>query len=217
MAIIRFIVGFSVLMILTLSSTAQTRDVLEEKRRGIIKDISYTNDLLKKNIRKRNLSINQLAIIREKISLRKQLIYQLETDIETINSKILENQIIIESLKGDLEDIKEEYAKLIYYAYKNRSSYDRIMFVFSATDFNQAYRRLKYLRHYNQYRRKQAASIHATQGIIQEKIAELSVDKDKKYNLLKDKKHEANLLADEQSNQKSAVQQLSQKEQELKN
>jgi len=193
----------------------QDRSELEKKRKSIIEDISYTNDLLKKNAQQKQLTVNQLAIINQKIKLRHNLILQLENDIDIINRKILENQIIIESLRNDLEKIKEEYAKLVYYAYKNRSSYDRLMFVFSSKDFNQAYLRLKYLRQYNEYRRQQAASIQATQTIISEKIVELNEDKSNKEILLGRRQSEKGLLAEEERNQKVVINKLSQKEQKL--
>ncbi len=204
------------LFTLTLNLSAQNRDKLEEQRRSLIKEIKYTNELLEKNRKRKNLTINQLAIIKQKIDLREKLIYQLENDLDGISRQILENQIMIESLKEDLSDIKKEYAKLVYYAYKNRNSYDRLMFVFASKDFNQAYRRLKYLRHYNQYRRKQAQSINATQTVIQEKIAELKDARQEKSKLLDQRQRESNILSEEKVNQKQAVTQLSQREKKLK-
>ena len=194
----------------------QKRDKLEEQRRSLIQEIKYTNQLLEKNKKKKNLTLNQLAIIKQKIDLREKLIYQLENDLNGISQQILENQIMIESLREDLSEIKAEYAQLVYYAYKNRNSYDRLMFIFSSEDFNQAYRRLKYLRHYNQYRRKQAQSIKATQTVIREKISELKEARNQKSNLLDQRQRETQILGEERSNQKSAVQKLSQREKKLK-
>lgn len=207
---------FIFLVIISFAVYPQKRDKLEEKRNSLIKEINYTNKLLKKNKQRKNLTINQLSIVNEKIELREKLIYQLENDLMGIKQQILENQIMIESLKKDLSDIKEEYAKLIYYAYRNKNSYDRLMFIFASEDFNQAYRRLKYLRHYNRYRRKQAENIYATQEIIKEKIAELNQARQNKQELLKRRRREQDLLADERSNQKRVVNKLSKREKELK-
>lgn len=215
MAVNRIYIIFILIFLFFQFGHAQNRTELEERRKSLIQDISYTNNLLKQNAKQKQLTVNQLSIINQKLKLRQNLIVQLEADMDIINRKILENQIIIESLKGDLEKIKKEYAKLVYYAYKNRSSYDRLMFVFSSKDFNQAYLRLKYLRQYNDYRRQQAASIQATQNIIAEKIEELNQDKNNKEVLLGRRKSEKSLLAEEESNQKSAIQKLSQKEQSL--
>lgn len=206
----------SLLLLFFVSGFSQERTELEKKRRSLIKEIKYTNDLLQQNRQKKNLTLNQLAIIRKKVNLRQQLIYQIENELSTINRQILENQILIESLKNDLEEIKEEYAKMIYYAYKNKNSYDRLMFIFSADDFNQAYRRLKYLQHYNLYRRKQAESISATQLVIKEKISELNSSKQEKTEILGQRQKETKLLNSEKSNQNKVVQNLSQKEKELK-
>ncbi|WP_462280731.1 murein hydrolase activator EnvC family protein [Salinivirga cyanobacteriivorans] len=200
----------------SISLFSQNRDKLEEQRRSLIQEIKYTNQLLEKNKKRKNLTLNQLAIVKQKIDLREKLIYQLENDLNGISQQILENQIMIESLREDLSEIKAEYAQLVYYAYKNRNSYDRLMFIFSSEDFNQAYRRLKYLRHYNQYRRKQAQSIKATQTVIQEKISELKSARNQKSTLLDQRQRETKILGEERSNQKSAVQKLSQREKKLK-
>jgi septal ring factor EnvC (AmiA/AmiB activator) len=213
---LRFIILISLFILTSSFVFSQERSELEKKRRSLIKEIQYTNDLLKQNRQQKNLTLNQLAIINKKVNLRKQLIYQIENDLSSINQQILENQILIESLKNDLEEIKEEYAKLIYYAYKNKSSYDRVMFVFSAEDFNQAYRRLKYLQHYNRYRRKQAESIAATQLIIKEKIAELNNSKTEKTEILANRQKERDILNSEKNNQRKVVQTLSAKEKQLK-
>lgn len=215
MAIVR-IYTFLLILLISGSTFGQQRGELEQKRRDLIKDINYTNELLQKYRKQKNLTINQLAIIKEKIGLRQKLIYQLENDLDGISQQILENQIMIESLKEDLSDIKDEYARLVYYAYKNQNSYDRLMFIFSSEDFNQAYRRLKYLRHYNRYRRKQAQSINATQTIIKEKIAELKSAREQKSQLLSQRQKESEILSDEKQNQKKAVQNLSQREKKLK-
>lgn len=215
MALRLYVIFFSLLLVSSISY-AQKRNQLEQKRRTLIEEINYTNKLLKKNKRKKSLTLNQLAIVNQKISLRQKLINQIENDLQNISQQILENQIIIESLKDELKSIKEEYAKLVYYAYKNRNSYDRLMFIFSSEDFNQAYRRLKYLRHYNRYRRKQAESIYATQTIIEDKIIELNHARENKQTILARRQEEKEILSDERSNQKTAVNQLSAKERELK-
>jgi septal ring factor EnvC (AmiA/AmiB activator) len=207
---------YALLLFTFFAGFSQERTELEKKRRSIIKEIKYTNDLLQQNRKQKNLTLNQLAIIRKKVTLRQQLIYQIENDLKTISQQILENQILIESLKNDLEVIKEEYAKMVYYAYKNKNSYDRLMFIFSADDFNQAYRRLKYLQHYNRYRRKQAESITATQVVIKEKIDELNGAKKEKTEILGQRQKEKQLLDSERSNQSQVVQKLSKKEKELK-
>ncbi len=62
----------------------------------------------------------------------------------------------------NLTNLKLEYAKMIYYAYKNEDAYSRLMFVFAAKDFEQAFMRLKYLQQYSDYRHKQAELIAST-------------------------------------------------------
>ena len=76
------------------------------------------------------------------------------------------------------------YAQSIRYAYKTRSSYDMLAFLFSSQDFNEALRRLKYLRKYRDYRKEQANKIRVAQGEIVEKINVLNTQRSQKDVLL---------------------------------
>src|SRR3989344_1012373 len=129
-------------------SLAQTKSDLEKKKKQLLNDISYTNKLLKENEEKTKNTLTQLSLIKKKMSDRQELIFTINSEINYIDKQILNNNEIINSLKKDLLKLKEDYAKMLYYANRNKSFYSRIMFVFAAKDFNQAYKRMKYLQQY---------------------------------------------------------------------
>ena len=124
-----------------------------------------------------------------------------------LNRQINENNQSISGLKKDLAKLKGEYAKMIYYAYKNQDAYSRLMFVFAAKDFEQAFMRLKYLQQYSEYRHKQAEIIINTQKSLNEKIQELEAKKSDKKVLLSSEETEKKNLTSEK-NEKEQVQQL---------
>jgi len=114
-----------------------------------------------------------------------------------------------------LARLKEEYAEMIYYAHKNRSSYDKLMFIFSSSDFNQAYKRLKYFQQYSAYRKTQVLLIEETQAQIKQKLSDLENLKLAKVDLLRSFETERSKLNAEKIQQDQTMSTLSKKEKEL--
>lgn len=210
---------FSIVLFLVSSvgySGAQSKKELEQKKKKNQKEIEYTNKLLKENKKNKNKSYNTLLILNRKISLRNELIASVNSEIKLLNVKIDKSTQEINSLAKELMLLKQDYAKMIYYAYKNRSSYDRLMYILSAKDFNQAYQRLKYLQQYSGYRRKQAMSIVKNQKKLQKKLTELQQRINEKQVLLKEQQDESIQLFKEKDEQNEMLLTLKSKESDLK-
>lgn len=198
------------------TSFAQNKNELEEKKKELQKEISLTNKLLNETKKNKELTLDEVLKLKSKISLRVELISAIDQEIRFVNKQINRNQEVILSLQKDLEKLKQEYAKMIYYAFKNKSTYNKIMFVFSSSSFNQAYKRLKYIQQYSEYRKKQGAAIVETQRELIAKIAELEKSKQEKSALLSLEQQEKQKLAVEQAEQETNVKKLQSKEQELR-
>jgi septal ring factor EnvC (AmiA/AmiB activator) len=104
---------------------------------------------------------------------------------------------------------------MIYYAYKNKNIYDRLIFIFSSEDFNQAYQRMKYFEHYNEYRKQQALLIQLKQKRLTIKMEELASVRDEKNALLTAEESQRQQLTVEREEKNRSVQTLSKKEKEL--
>lgn len=143
------------------------------------------------------------------------MINNINEEIQTTNQQIELNNEILADLKKDLLHLKEEYAQMIYYAYKNRDSFDRLMFIFSARDFNQAFRRVKYFQQYAAYRETQAELIVKTQDDIAVTIQNLENFRNEKFTLLTRLEEERDKLNQERSLQNKTYQTLTKKEKEL--
>jgi septal ring factor EnvC (AmiA/AmiB activator) len=194
---------------------AQSKKELENRKKQLQKEIIQTENLLNETKKNKKLSLNQLVTLNKKISIREQLIATIQAEIRLAEKQINDNKAIITSLENDLQKLKEEYAKMIYYAYKNQDAYSRIMFIFSAKDFSQAYRRLKYMQQYSHYRHKQAEMIVKTQELLYKKIAELEEKIRQKQELLIVEEQEKQQLAKEKSEQEKTLIQLQEQEKEL--
>lgn len=192
------------------------KNVLENKKKKLRAEIKNINELLHNTKTSKRLSMNQVAIINKKISVREELIATINYEIRLINKEISENQSAVNNLKATLEKLKKDYAAMIYFDYRNRDEYSKLMFLFAADNFNQAYQRYKYSQQIAEYRRKKAASIQETQASISEKIEELNKRKSEKRELLTSEEQEKNNLAREKTEQEGNLVQLQVKEKELK-
>jgi septal ring factor EnvC (AmiA/AmiB activator) len=205
------------LIFLTSISFSQSRKDLELRKKKKQQEIAYTNKLLNETRRNKNKSLNELVLLNNQISNRRQLINAINDQISEIDEKIDLNKSIIESMEDDLDKLKKEYAKLIYFAWKNKSSYDKIMFLLSSEDFNQAYKRMLYFKQYSEFRKKQVEAIKETEEILIRLIADLEKEKETKRNLIELQYEETKSLSYEKSAKSSIVLHLKEKESDLQN
>lgn len=203
-------------IVVVATSFGQSRKALEQQKSKIRKEIDYKNQLLKETKKTKKKSLNQLVLIRKKIRSRENLISTLRSEQELIEGEISGLKSEIERKEDELEALKDEYAKMIYHAYKTRSSYDKIMFVFASEDFNQAYKRLKYLQQYSQFRQAQADQIVKTKAQLDSTIANLEDKKIEKEVLIQNTQNERNSLAEDIGEKQKVFNELNSKEKELK-
>ncbi len=192
------------------------RTVLERKKSRLKSDIAYKNTLLKKNEKERNSTLNQLVLLQDKISKRLELIATINSEVKYLNSEIEKNEELIASMERDVKTLKEEYAKMIQFAYRNRRGYDKIMYVFASTDFNQAYKRLRYLQQYSEFRKKQTDDIKRLESVLLEKNADLLAERSEKETLRSTENNQKVTLAEEKNQQQSIYANLQSREEELK-
>lgn len=204
------------LLVLPTASLAQDKKVLQEKKQQLQKEIQYTNQLLSETEKSKKTSLNQLRQIDKQISSREQLIQTMEEEIGMVEDTIVQLSASIDTLEAALIQLKEEYARMINYAYRNRNDYDRLMFILSSENFYQAFKRLKYFQQYSTYRKSQAEKISQQQMLLDAKINLLTAIKKSKEGLLKAKLQERNQLSTQKVKKVEVVNSLKGKEQKLK-
>ncbi|MEE4197645.1 MAG: peptidoglycan DD-metalloendopeptidase family protein [Bacteroidales bacterium] len=196
---------------------SQTREELEEKKQKTEQEIKLANELLDQTQQSKSAGLNKLLILKKRIGLREQLINDISNQINYLEQVIKDKNKRINQLESDLNKLKSEYARMIYFAYKNRNNYDRLMFILASDDFNQAYRRIKYFEQYAKYRKKQASLIFATQKTLEYEIESLKQQKSEKEDLLVQKERERNALTNERVRENQQVARLKSKESQLRN
>ena len=195
---------------------AQTKSELEKKKDQLRKDIEITNKILEETRKNKSVSLNQLVALNRKIGMRQELISTITRESLILQYQIDQTNGSIATLEQEMKQLKEEYAKMIYFAYKNQSAYQRLMFIFSSRDFNQAYKRLRYMQQYSDYRKQQKENIEKTQRELTRQREELIGQKQAKMELLANLEGEKQQLTAEKTEQVEVVSTLQKKEQQLK-
>jgi len=193
----------------------QTKQTLENKKKKLNEEINEINSLLNETKVGKKASLNQLVAINKKISIREELISTIMAEIHQLNRGIKRSEKEIEKLKENLTKLKADYARMIYFAERNRDSYSRLVFIFASGDFNQAYMRLKYFQQYSQFRKQQAQEIINAQALLIAKINELKEKRHEKNVLLGTEEEEKGNLNKEKEGQEIVLTELKKKENDL--
>ena len=215
-ALICILLFFSISNYSFAQKSAPSQKDLQSKKNKLNDDIKQLNSQLSQTKANKKSQINTIVVINTKIKVREELIGTINQELAQINSSIKKNVAEVNSLKASLDKLKSEYAKMIYFAQRNQDSYTKIMFLFSAGNFNQAYMRIKYFQQYAAFRKKQANEILATQLILSEKLKELEKQRHEKNVLLGNEKEEKSQLDGEKQQQEIVLSELQQQEKELK-
>ena len=205
---------------------SQTKEDLKKQKSVLEKEINYTTDLLNKTKSNKTKSLNYLKVLETQIISKEQLLITLNIEISLLNKQISKTErAILSTEKSILEeeqnlaDLKEEYAKIIYASYKQKGRRNNLMFIVSSEDFNQAYKRILYLKQYSTFRKNQAQKITESQEELLENKERLAQQKEKlidesatKVYLVSSKKEELQSINYKKNEKQELVNKLSKSE-----
>ena len=204
--------------VLSMHASAQandSREDLQKQEQTLRKELEELNQLLEKTKKNKKNSLGQLEAIRSKISKRKSLINGIARQVKILDDAIYNNQLDVQKLNKDLDTLKSRYQKSIVFAYKSRSGYEYLNFLFSANSFNDAVKRITYLKSYRQNREAQANAIDLSQTDLNAKINILGANKKDRLKTLVVQNEQLKVLVVDQKEQDKIVKQLKSKEQEI--
>jgi murein hydrolase activator len=204
------------LLVLLAPAYGQSRKDLEKKREALDKQIRTTTALIDQARREQKVTQAQLQLLEQQIAAREQLIRTMSSELKRVDQRINEDEDMVASLQRDMEQLKEEYGNMLQFAYRNRSAYDRMSYLFAATSFQQAYKRSRYLNQIGEQRQRQAALIAETQETIAERLASLKEQREEKNRLVGQQLAEKQKLSSDRSGQQSALNSLKKEEGKLK-
>ncbi len=214
----RFTLFIFLLANLSMPAMAQdnlSREDLQKETQAIRKELDELNLLLEQTKKNKKNSLGQLAVIQSKIAKREALIKGIAKQVKLLDDAIYTNQLDVQKLNKDLDTLKTKYEKSIVFAYKSRSGYEYLNFLFSANSFNDAVKRITYLKTYRQNREAQAQSIDLSQKDLNVKITQLGSNKKDRLKTLTVQSDQLKVLVDDRKEQDKIVNQLKNKEQEI--
>ncbi len=196
-------------LLLPLAGFAQlSRKDLEDKRKKLLKEIEHTSSLLKETKQSREVTFSRFVTLQRQIGKRQQLIETLRDEVHFLLENTERTTNVVQALTDDIERLKLEYAKMARHAYRQRLGRTNWLFIFSAGNLNEAFRRWQYLRQYDRYRQKQARLITETQKTLLDKIAALEHRRTEKVRLLSAQQRQTQLLDYEKEDKNRLLQDL---------
>jgi septal ring factor EnvC (AmiA/AmiB activator) len=206
---------FALLIIISGQVWAQSSASLKKKKQAINKEIAELRRTRNNIDKSKKLSLAQINLLDVQINLREEKIETINSEIRLLSNKIYDNTTEVNSLQSQLSKLKQQYAKMVQFAYRNQGSYNKLMFIFASNNFNQAYKRLKYLQQFSDSRKRKAVYIQTTSEDLTHKISELDKNKKEKSSLLEDEIHEKEDLGEDKEDQSKVLSSLNLQDKKL--
>lgn len=197
-------------------SYSQGSSKLKKQEAALKKKIANTKNLIQQTRQTEQLTMTELAIINHQIAYRESLMDNMNYQMRQLDDDLIDNQKEIQQLEKSLKELKEEYAKMLRYAFKNREADYKMLYVFSAKSYTEAYHRLKYIEQYTDYRQRQVERIQRTKTLLEGKIVEIATIKDNKKELVIVQEQEKELFLKDKENQQASLKKLQANENQLK-
>ena len=186
------------------AQTSQKIKELENQRNELQQQIAESETLLRSTKKDVKSQLDNLALINGQIADRKKFINAIERDVKSLNNEINALQRQLKTLQRDLKDKKDKYESSVQYMYRNKSIHEKLLFIFSADNLSQTYRRMRYVREYANYQRLQAIEIERKQKQVNAKKAELETTREAKEKLLEEGEAEKKKL-EKQEKEKQGI------------
>jgi septal ring factor EnvC (AmiA/AmiB activator) len=205
-----------ILLALPILVIGQNRKQLENKRKGLLKDIKITDQLLKETKKNKNLTYERYLTIKEQIKARNELVKTIQEEVGSYDVSLERTADVIISLDEDIEQLKEDYKNLLQMAYRRKLMKSDLLFLFSSQNFNDAFKRWQYLKQYDRYRKKQATRILETQLSLESKLDLQEDRKEDKERLLSSEKNHLLTLEQELKTKNKLLKELKSNEKTLR-
>lgn len=191
---------------------AQDRTALEKQKKQLRLEIGMTQRLLSTARINAETSLNDLKLLQQQLDNRRQIVDNIQEQLYLIDSSIDYANFQIDSLQKKEEILRADYAALLRQQYIADNAYSKVLFLFSAESWNEAYRRFKYIQYYSDYRKKQYEYLQQTQNLLQERLATLHTERIDKQELLKGEEQEKQALETDYQRHDQMITKLRKKE-----
>lgn len=209
-------IGLVFLLIFPFTAAAQsTSEKLKSEQKRLEKKITNTKSLLNKTRSIKEKSLNELQLIENQIQFREQLVYNFDIQVRGAEMKMAQKDTEIKELQSRMKRLRLHFKRLLMYAYKHRNKFGRMMYIFSASDYHQAFKRSDYLQRIAEIQKKQFLMIRQHQGLIKEELKSIEQERQYKLKLLSEKQQEKFAIEQDKRRQEETYKKLKQEESKL--
>ncbi len=208
-------IGFLSLLI-PLSGLAQSRRELEKKRKKVQEEIQYTRGILQKTSAQKSATLHKIGAINRIIDQQAEVIKDLNIELSEADKEIDIQNETLEELKASYQSERLKLRKTVLKAYKGRKSANQLAFVFAASSFRQAVRRMYYLSRLSDYRKQQIGLLESKAAEVKNGLETLEEVRQEKNGILLAEKQEKQQLESDKQQKTKLVQSLAGKEAELR-
>ena len=194
----------------------KNKSQLEQEKRENLRKIAEAEKILSETQSRRKVNIGQLQALEQQITARESLIKGLKEEVGLLNTEISDLTIVVNALQVDLENLRAEYASMIYSAYKTNSGYNILTYLFAAETFNQLFQRMQYLDQYSAARRIQVEQIEVVAEELNSQRSSVQVKRDEQSSLLSQQLQESRKLQSSRKQKSTMIAQLTKKESQLR-
>ena len=156
---------------------SQTKSDLERQKKEIQNDIKKIELKLSNSLKQKDLIITTAEDINYKIKLQQNLIVNINNQLNLILNEIDLNESKLSDLKDRELSLNQELSKMLIAAFKKKSNLNKLMFIFSSSSFQQAYKRIQYFKQYANFQNKTLSKIKSTTSEITNIISVLDSQK----------------------------------------
>ena len=197
-------------------ANGQSKEELQQQKQKAYDEIKLARELMEQTAAQRSSSVKQVRLLQKGINARAGLINTLQGEIELTNRNIADTETRIKQLTLENERNKEEYARLVYYAYRNHTEYEKLMYILAGATISQSYQRYKYLKYIGEYRVQKAREIEKLISDLDQQNDRLNLLKNEKLESLEVKEEEQEKLIGQRSQENAMINSLRRKESELR-
>ncbi|MBQ2065801.1 MAG: peptidoglycan DD-metalloendopeptidase family protein [Paludibacteraceae bacterium] len=202
-------------MLFVLSAGAQSVEELKKKKERALKNLEATSNLISENKQTTAKTMTKINLLQAEIKERRVVINSLNAEVAEINRQLSSLRTEIASQRKQLESLKKEYAALMYHQYYKKGKWDNLLFVLSANNVAQSYRRYRYVKQYAQYCTQKAQEIESVKADLDKKLAEVEAVRQQRVEVLNARKQESAKLQSEKTKQDNLVKGLKKQHKEL--
>ncbi|MCR8873286.1 murein hydrolase activator EnvC family protein [Phocaeicola barnesiae] len=188
---------------------------LEQQRNELKEQIAASETLLQSTKKDVKSQLADLALITGQIDERQKYLNTIESDVQTIQQEVDRLQVELSHLETELSDKKAKYERSVKYMYRNKSIQEKLMFIFSAENLTQMYRRMRYVREYADFQRLQGIQVQRKQQQVTAKQRTLVASRKAKEELLAQGEAEKQKLQEQEQQRKTLVASLQKKQRSL--